>query len=246
MAMAILEDQIARPTLTEAQEDQLDRAGLSSDFLDLWSKCEAQALQHSSTAVALGAAGFRLSFTERWEAAQWVHSALQHGGLAKKGVAWTEVLTLLDSCDAAWLARGAGGRLGGQSLPVACLAVVSILAKSASNERVQWARLLTQPMAQSVHDLAKAFLNLLQWRIQVPSLQAWVSTLTRRVAVLSNDLFEAQIRSGCHRLRGPSPSGCRGRGMGGSSLQRVEHPCPDSQRPKLFSGCVVVGLWMRA
>jgi len=134
-----------------------------------------------------------LTHTERWDAARIVHSVLHHTGLANKGVAWTEVLILLDTCDAAWLARGAGGRLGGQSLPVACLAVVSIMAKSATHEGVQCTRFLTRPMEQGVHDQATVFLNLLQWRIHVPSLTTWVSTLSRRVAVLSTDLFEALI-----------------------------------------------------
>eukprot|EP00445_Apocalathium_hangoei_P015902 CAMPEP_0203902276 /NCGR_PEP_ID=MMETSP0359-20131031/44341_1 /ASSEMBLY_ACC=CAM_ASM_000338 /TAXON_ID=268821 /ORGANISM="Scrippsiella Hangoei, Strain SHTV-5" /LENGTH=312 /DNA_ID=CAMNT_0050826089 /DNA_START=65 /DNA_END=1003 /DNA_ORIENTATION=+ len=191
--MAILEHELAHPQLTEWQEDQLDRANLSSDLLDLWFEYEAQALQHSSAAVTVGTANLRLTHAERWEAAHMAHSALNHTGLAEKGVAWTEVLSVLDTCDAAWLARGASGRLGGQSLAVACLAVVSILAKSATHEGVQCTRFLTRPMEQGVHDQATVFLNLLQWRIHVPSLTTWVSTLSRRVAVLSPDLFEARI-----------------------------------------------------
>jgi len=74
------------------------------------------------------------------------------------------------------------------------MAVVSILGKS-THERVQWAQFLSPSMAQRVHDQAKAFLDVLQWQIQAPSVNAWVSTLTRRVAVLSPDFFEAQIHS---------------------------------------------------
>eukprot|EP00446_Apocalathium_sp_SHHI-4_P046888 CAMPEP_0177406820 /NCGR_PEP_ID=MMETSP0368-20130122/62768_1 /TAXON_ID=447022 ORGANISM="Scrippsiella hangoei-like, Strain SHHI-4" /NCGR_SAMPLE_ID=MMETSP0368 /ASSEMBLY_ACC=CAM_ASM_000363 /LENGTH=106 /DNA_ID=CAMNT_0018875255 /DNA_START=21 /DNA_END=338 /DNA_ORIENTATION=- len=72
------------------------------------------------------------------------------------------------------------------------------MAKSATHEGVRCIRLLTHPMAQKVQDQVKIFLNLLQWRIQVPSLTTWVSTLSRRVAVLSTDLFEAHIRSAEH------------------------------------------------
>jgi len=140
----------------------LDRAGRSSDLLDLRSNYEAQALQHSSAAITVRAANLRSTHTERWEAAHIAHSTLHHSRLAKQGVAWTEVLNLLDMCDAAWLARGAGGGLGGQSLLVACLAVVCIPCKSFTHESVRWARFLIQPMAQMVHDHAKAFLNLLQ------------------------------------------------------------------------------------
>mmetsp|Transcript_20106 Transcript_20106/g.64938 ORF Transcript_20106/g.64938 Transcript_20106/m.64938 type:complete len:267 (-) Transcript_20106:235-1035(-) len=152
-----------------------------------------------SDADALGAADFRLSLIERAVASQWAQCALEATGLAEEGLAWTDVLNLLDACDAAWLARGAQGRLG-QSLQVACLAAVSILAKhetSCTSEQGRLHRLdfLPELTSQMVRSQARAFLNLLQWRTGVPSLEAWISAFFKRVELLNTGSLAVQINS---------------------------------------------------
>jgi len=192
-------------SLADAAEDVLDLEGLSSDLLDIWCESETQTLQHASDADALGAADFRLSLIERAVVAQWAQCALEATGLAEEGLAWTDVLNLLDACDAAWLAQGTGGRLG-QSLPAACLAVVSILAKHEANcakdatysrklMRLQRLILNSGTTLEMVHRQEKVCLNVIQWRTQVPSLKGWISIFTQRLSVLSTDSFEVHIHS---------------------------------------------------
>mmetsp|Transcript_6386 Transcript_6386/g.23925 ORF Transcript_6386/g.23925 Transcript_6386/m.23925 type:complete len:278 (+) Transcript_6386:237-1070(+) len=148
-----------------------------------------------SDADALGAADFRLSLIERAVASQWAQCALEATGLAEEGLAWTDVLNFLDVCDAAWLARGPGGRLG-PSLAVACLAVVSILSKHKTHimrNRLRRLDALPENTAEQVGHQENAFLEVLQWRTLVPSLEDWISMFTQRVNVLSDGLFEFQI-----------------------------------------------------
>lgn len=192
-------------SLTDAAEDLWDLEGLSSDLLDIWCESETQTLQSASDADALGAADFRLSLIERSVAAQWAHLALEATGLAEEGLAWTDDRNLLDARDAAWLAQGAGGRLG-QSLPAVCLAVVSILAKhemssakdatySRKIRRLQRLILNAGTTLEMSHCQEKVCLNVIQWRTQVPSLKGWISMFTQRLSVLSTDSFQVQVHS---------------------------------------------------
>lgn len=193
--MAFLGDE----QLAEDEQDLLDLAGVSSALLDTWSQKEALTLQQMADMATCGTASLRLSRAERMQVMQLAKWALNQTGLVKEGLAWTDVLNLLDACDAAWLARGAQGRLG-QSLQVACLAAVSILAMhqtSCTSEQGRLHRLdfLPELTSQMVRCQARAFLNLLQGRTGVPSLEAWISAIFKRVEVLSIGSLAVQINS---------------------------------------------------